>query len=332
MILWGMDLFISTEQMAGSLSNQIFHGKLLLFGEYSVIEGSKALAIPYTAVSAQLAFRDENTDLKIFRESSQSLRSFASFLADGQDHQSGRPPVDVKRFNSDLDRGLYCRSNIPGKYGLGSSGAVCAAVYNEYGPATRNDFYSIDHRDIQSVRETLASMESHFHGQSSGIDPLCIYYNKPMIADGKNKVIVCNDKQLINNGIQAFLMDTGMTGNTGELVNGFRMKLLEQGLKKGFTRQYIPFVNHLVDRFTNGILTFDMLLQLSAFQSGLFHEMIPEKFHSVWQYGLDSEYYVCKLCGSGGGGYILGFTEDFDKASLSLYGRYNIKPVQLNIG
>ena len=317
--------------MAGSLSNRVFHGKLLLFGEHSVIEGSKALAIPYTAVSAQLVFRDENADLSAVRESSQSLRSFSSFLANGSDHQPGMPSIDVNRFTRDLDAGLYFRSTIPGKYGLGSSGAVCAAVYNEYGPAIGDDSDTIDHRDIQSVRIALAAMESHFHGLSSGIDPLCIYYNKPLIAEGKNKVIVCNDRQLTNPGIQVFLIDTGTTGNTGDLVNRFRMKLIEQGLKEGFTRQYIPFVNHLVDRFINGFLTFDTLLQLSVFQLVLFTDMIPEKFLSLWQYGLDSEYYACKLCGSGGGGYILGFTEDFENVSRSIMGRFNINPVLLDI-
>jgi mevalonate kinase len=313
------------------LTNRIFHGKLLLFGEYSVIEGSKALAIPYTAVSARLAFRDENTDLSAVRESSQSLQSFSSFLENSRVRQPGISSIDVNRFRGDLNNGLYCHSTIPGKYGLGSSGAVCAAVYNEYGPANRDDSDRIDPRDIQSVRAALASMESHFHGMSSGIDPLCIYFNKPVIAEGSNKVSICDDRQLTNPGIQVFLLDTGMTGDTGDLVKRFGMKLIEQGLMEGFTRQYIPFVNHIVDRFSHGILAFDSLLQLSVFQMVLFPEMIPGKFLPVWQYGLDSEYYACKLCGSGGGGYILGFTEDFEKASRSLTGRYNIRPVLLNI-
>ena len=42
--------------------------------------------------------------------------------------------------------------------------------------------------------------------------------------------------------------------------------------------------------------------------------MIPKKFHQLWASGIESNDYYLKLCGSGGGGYILGFTEDIDKA------------------
>jgi mevalonate kinase len=42
--------------------------------------------------------------------------------------------------------------------------------------------------------------------------------------------------------------------------------------------------------------------------------MIPEQFHAIWQNGIDTNDY---LCGSGGGGYILGFTEDLERAKLS---------------
>jgi mevalonate kinase len=46
--------------------------------------------------------------------------------------------------------------------------------------------------------------------------------------------------------------------------------------------------------------------------------MIPEQFLGVWQNGIDTNDYYLKLCGSGGGGYILGFTEDLEKAKKSL--------------
>jgi mevalonate kinase len=46
--------------------------------------------------------------------------------------------------------------------------------------------------------------------------------------------------------------------------------------------------------------------------------MIPAKFHALWKQGIDTNDYYLKLCGSGGGGYILGFTEDIDKAKTAL--------------
>ena len=46
--------------------------------------------------------------------------------------------------------------------------------------------------------------------------------------------------------------------------------------------------------------------------------MIPQQFHELWKNGLDTNDYYLKLCGSGGGGYILGFTEDIEKAKRTL--------------
>jgi mevalonate kinase len=47
-------------------------------------------------------------------------------------------------------------------------------------------------------------------------------------------------------------------------------------------------------------------------------KMIPIEFHVLWEEGLKSKDYYLKLCGSGGGGYILGFTQDLEKAKKSL--------------
>jgi mevalonate kinase len=46
--------------------------------------------------------------------------------------------------------------------------------------------------------------------------------------------------------------------------------------------------------------------------------MIPEKFRQVWQQGIDSGVYYLKLCGSGGGGYLLGFTRDLEQTQRLL--------------
>ena len=115
-----------------------------------------------------------------------------------------------------------------------------------------------------------------------------------------------------------------MTGNTGELVKTFRNKLQGQSLKESFTEQYIPLVNEVVDQFVDGRPDYDSLVQLSLFQWRIFQDMIPEKFRTVWQYGLDWEYYTCKLLGSGGGGYILGFTQDFEYARGNAFANVSI--------
>ena len=49
-----------------------------------------------------------------------------------------------------------------------------------------------------------------------------------------------------------------------------------------------------------------------------FKPMIPAAFHRVWEQGIQTNDFYLKLCGSGGGGYILGFTENYEKAKESL--------------
>ena len=48
--------------------------------------------------------------------------------------------------------------------------------------------------------------------------------------------------------------------------------------------------------------------------------MIPEQFHALWKRGLETNDYYLKLCGSGGGGYILGLPKTLkSKGLLSNY-------------
>ena len=46
--------------------------------------------------------------------------------------------------------------------------------------------------------------------------------------------------------------------------------------------------------------------------------MIPVNMLDVWKKGMQTGDYYLKLCGSGGGGYMLGFTEDFEKTREAL--------------
>ncbi len=48
-------------------------------------------------------------------------------------------------------------------------------------------------------------MESWFHGTSSGIDPLCIYFNKPLVIEGKEDIAAWNSESIRGTGLHAFL-------------------------------------------------------------------------------------------------------------------------------
>ena len=46
--------------------------------------------------------------------------------------------------------------------------------------------------------------------------------------------------------------------------------------------------------------------------------MIPDKYKDIWLKGINSNAYYLKLCGSGGGGYILGFTKNLNNTKKLL--------------
>ena len=41
--------------------------------------------------------------------------------------------------------------------------------------------------------------------------------------------------------------------------------------------------------------------------------MIPKLYRDLWSEGLSSNDYSLKLCGAGGGGFLMGITDDFQK-------------------
>jgi mevalonate kinase len=83
-----------------------------------------------------------------------------------------------------------------------------------------------------------------------------------------------------------------------------------------------------VEDFISGNVSslFKNIKALSSVVIQHFTPMIPQEFHQVWKNGLQTNDYYLKLCGSGGGGYILGFAPDLDKARAALK-PYNLEVV-----
>ncbi|MDY3547254.1 mevalonate kinase [Riemerella anatipestifer] len=297
------------------MANPLFYAKILLFGEYGIIENSQGLTLPYSFYKGTLKFSDLSSDFE--RQSNQSLLKYADYL------QSLTLPkgfeLNVSELKKDINKGLFFDSNIPQGYGVGSSGALVAAIFERYSLKKYIPEY-ISKEDLKQLKKVFGELESYFHGKSSGIDPLICYMNLPILIENKENVDrVSIPKEQQGKGA-IFLIDSGVVGETGPMVQIFFEKLKQEGFRKTLKEEFIRYNNACIEAFLKKDMNpfFKNLRKLSLWAYEHFRPMIPESIFNAWKKGLDTNTYYLKLCGSGGGGYILGFTQDYDKAEKML--------------
>ncbi len=299
------------------MTNPLFYAKILLFGEYGIIEDSQGLTLPYSFYKGTLKFSDLDSDFE--KKSNNHLQKYAEYLTGLV--LPNNFELNVAEFKKDIKNGLFFDSNIPQGYGVGSSGALVAAIFEKYSlkkysPETISKF------ELKDLKKVFGQLESYFHGKSSGIDPLICYMNLPILIENRENV----DKVAITGGTEGkgaiFLIDSGVVGETGPMVQIFFEKMKTEGFRKTLKEEFIRYNNACIDTFLKKEMNpfFKNLKNLSVWAYEHFKPMIPESIYNVWKKGIDTNAYYLKLCGSGGGGYILGFTKDYDKAEKMLEG------------
>ena len=84
--------------------------------------------------------------------------------------------------------------------------------------------------------------------------------------------------------------------------------------------EFAKYTDAGIDDFLHGNVKslFANVKSLSKIVLKNFKPMIPKAFHKVWEQGIATNDYYLKLCGSGGGGYMLGFTEDYANTKKKL--------------
>lgn len=293
------------------MRNPLFYAKILLFGEYGIIEDSKGLTIPYNTYKGSLKF-DKESEGNI---SNESIKRFAYYLND-----NFATEFDINSLKEDIDKGMYFDSTIPQGYGVGSSGALVAAIYERYALNKITTDQGINKELIGKLKDIFSKMESFFHGKSSGIDPLICYLNLPLLINSKTDISTVGIPEQKEGKGAIFLVNSGTPGETAPMVQIFFEKLKQEGFRKTLKDEFIKYNNACIDAFVKGDVNplFTNLKKLSTWAFLHFKPMIPQRLLDVWQIGIQTNSYYLKLCGSGGGGYILGFTKDYDKAKSHL--------------
>lgn len=306
------------------MKGPLFYSKILLFGEYGIIKDSKGLSIPYNFFKGALKW-DKNPS-ETAQKSNKSLKAFADYL---KNLEEGLVSFDMEALEADITNGMYFDSSIPQGYGIGSSGALVAAIYDRYAKDKITVLENLTRDKLLQLKKIFGKMESFFHGKSSGLDPLNSYLSLPILINSKDNIESTSIPSQNTNGKGAvFLLDSGMTGETAPMVQIFMEKMKQEGFRSMVKNQFIKHTDACVEDFLNGNVKslFGNLKQLSHVVLDHFKPMIPAKFHQLWKQGIETNDYYLKLCGSGGGGYILGFTEDLEKAKKALKD-YNLEVV-----
>ncbi|MFN8308978.1 MAG: hypothetical protein U0T73_03355 [Chitinophagales bacterium] len=276
-----------------------FPGKLLLFGEHLINRGARALAVPSHLFEGHFQWNKvAANDTAI--QSSNELLKLANYLV-FDDKLAER--YDTTRLLTDIENGLYFESTIPQGYGMGSSGALVAAVAESYRkqPLKKNDW--------TAVKTELANIERFFHGKSSGLDPLVSFLEKSVIIEKAEVKEVFDLKTSEKPMIRAFLIDTGMQRQTAPWVDLFLKKCGEPSFEKIVDGSLVKASDICIQSFLNQKYPqfWKSLQVLSQMHYDAMPEFIPEPFQEVWQTGLRTGEYYLKICGAGGGGFILGF-------------------------
>ena len=298
------------------MKGPLFYAKILLFGEYGIIKDAKGLSIPYNFYKGALKISD--TKNKKSQSSNQKLSEFVDFL---EQINSTLVTFNIKQLREDLAKGLYFDSSIPQGYGIGSSGALVAAIYDRYANNRITILENLTRDKLLKLKEIFGQMESFFHGKSSGLDPLNSFLSLPILIHSKDVLEPTGIPSQPQAGKGAvFLIDSGSMGETAPMVNLFMQNMESPSFRKMIKEQFISYSDNCVEHFLKGDVKslFGDLKRLSKTVLTHFKPMIPEQFHSLWKTGIDTNAYYLKLCGSGGGGYILGFTEDISKAQSVL--------------
>jgi mevalonate kinase len=304
------------------MKGPLFYAKILLFGEYGIIKDSKGLAIPYSHYQGALKIADQTNASQ--KKSNKNLFKFHAYLST---LETDLFQFNLASFAEDIAKGMFFDSSIPQGYGVGSSGALVAAVYDKYAFDKITVLENLTKEKLLHLKSVFSLMESFFHGNSSGLDPLNSYLSLPILINSKDHIEATGIPYQKQGKAAVFLLDSKIIGETEPMVTLFMNKMKQEGFRKMFSEEFAIHTDSCIDNFLKGDVKslFGNMRQLSKVVLENFKPMIPSAFHKLWKQGIDSNDYYLKLCGSGGGGYILGFAKDYEKA------KHQLKDYQLEL-
>lgn len=212
---------------------------------------------------------------------------------------------------NDAEEGWTYEADIPIGYGLGSSGAFVAALYDRY--ITKENSAS-----PLSDLLMLSRMEGYFHGSSSGMDPMVSFSGEAVYKNESGLFQSVKDHGWPE-GFQVYLLDSGVERSTGPLVQIYKELLRDPEFKLKIERELVPVVEHAIHFYLSGSgqMLEDCLSIISQFQREYFSMLIPDLIKERWDELTELPGVYVKFCGAGGGGYFQVISTDEQPSAVT---------------
>lgn len=190
-------------------------GKIILFGEHSVVYGQPAIAVPVSQVRAKCTVRENPAgDGILLNAPDIDRREYLSAAGDGD------PLALVVRRTLDalgVDEPpleIIVSSTIPIACGLGSGAAISAAIIRALGKYFHHPF------EPQTVSDIAFEVEKIYHGTPSGIDNTVVAFAQPIFFIKGQPI-----ERLATGAPLTFVIgDTGIKSPTYKVVGDLRAR------------------------------------------------------------------------------------------------------------
>src|SRR5690606_1486831 len=190
---------------------------------------------------------------EVTRQSNLGLKRFATYLENLQQEKRELVSFDFKALKEDIKKGLYFDSSIPQGYGVGSSGALVAAIYDRYALNKITVLENLTREKLLQLKKIFGQMESFFHGKSSGLDPLNSYLSIPILINSQEDIEATGIPSQTQDGKNAvFLLDSGIVGEIAPMVSIFMENLKDKGFRNMLKTQFVKYTDACVENFLHG--------------------------------------------------------------------------------
>ena len=98
--------------------------------------------------------------LKVLLNQNDSLKKFVVYLEQLQTEQPELVTFDLASLQNDVNNGMYFDSSIPQGYGVGSSGALVAAIYDKYANNKITVLENLTREKLLQLKTIFSQMES----------------------------------------------------------------------------------------------------------------------------------------------------------------------------